>query len=285
MRALPGLVTPREVDDLRSRFAAAARGEAFILQGGDCAERFVDCDEPRVRRQARALLTSAGIVESGLGLPVTVVGRIAGQYGKPRSTHYCLHQGGTWAALTRCVWLAMLRALHCSCPGAGIASAQSRCLCFVVTTCTRSRSLDQTAGGQTRHDSSTAIATPVVRDARCACSVALSLVPVFLFSPSHFWCMQRHFVCCEAWCPRRSRICLVLPMPFRVCSQRLAPVPLPQVASGLCPCQLVPVTRPWRVPGATLSLLSVAAWLMRGQLWYRGPRREPACSRHMRASA
>ena len=106
-----------------------------------------------------------------------------------------------------------------------------------------------------------------------------------LFSLSHFWCMQRHFVCCEAWCPRRSRICLVLPMPFRVCSQRLAPVPLLQATSDLCPCQLVPVTRPWRVPGATLSLLSVAAWLMRGQLWYRGPRREPACSRHMRASA
>lgn len=95
VRGLPGLVSPAEIDTLRQRFALAASGRGFVLQAGDCAERFADCQEGPIRRQLRALLVVARVLEAGVRVPVTVVGRIAGQYGKPRSTDVCMHNGGT----------------------------------------------------------------------------------------------------------------------------------------------------------------------------------------------
>ena len=82
---LPGLVQPAEVDRLRTVLAAAANGERFIIQGGDCAERFIDCEPDRLDAQLKLLLQMGAIVAQSTGLPSVNIARIAGQYGKPRS--------------------------------------------------------------------------------------------------------------------------------------------------------------------------------------------------------
>lgn len=82
---VPGLVAPGECDQLTGRLAAVARGEAFLLQGGDCAERFGSSSAGDVHRKMRLLLQMAVILTYASALPVVKVGRIAGQYAKPRS--------------------------------------------------------------------------------------------------------------------------------------------------------------------------------------------------------
>jgi 3-deoxy-7-phosphoheptulonate synthase len=86
LSALPPLVVPSEVDTLRSRLAAVARGEAFLLQGGDCAETFAGATEPALRATLKTLLQMAVVLTYGASVPVVKVARIAGQYAKPRST-------------------------------------------------------------------------------------------------------------------------------------------------------------------------------------------------------
>ena len=66
--------------------ADVARGEAFLLQGGDCAETFVDNTEPHIRANIRTLLQMAVVLTYGASMPVVKVARIAGQYAKPRSS-------------------------------------------------------------------------------------------------------------------------------------------------------------------------------------------------------
>src|SRR4051812_43418932 len=83
--SLPGLVTPAECDALRARLAAVARGEAFLLQGGDCAETFDASTSESVREKVRTLLQMAVVLTYGAAVPVVKVGRMAGQYAKPRS--------------------------------------------------------------------------------------------------------------------------------------------------------------------------------------------------------
>jgi 3-deoxy-7-phosphoheptulonate synthase len=82
----PPLVVAAEVDLLRSRLAAVARGEAFLLQGGDCAETFDGATEPSLRATLKTLLQMAVVLTYGASLPVVKVARIAGQYAKPRSS-------------------------------------------------------------------------------------------------------------------------------------------------------------------------------------------------------
>jgi len=82
----PPLVVAAEVDLLRSRLAAVARGEAFLLQGGDCAETFDGATEPALRATLKTLLQMAVVLTYGASLPVVKVARIAGQYAKPRSS-------------------------------------------------------------------------------------------------------------------------------------------------------------------------------------------------------
>ena len=82
---LPPLVQPQECDRLRLRLAAVARGEAFLLQGGDCAETFAGATGERIRGTVRTLLQMAVVLTYGASLPVVKVGRFAGQYAKPRS--------------------------------------------------------------------------------------------------------------------------------------------------------------------------------------------------------
>ena len=84
---MPPVAVPSEVDRLQERLGEVARGEAFLLQGGDCAETFVDNTEPHLRGTIRTLLQMAVVLTYGTAMPVVKVGRIAGQYAKPRSSN------------------------------------------------------------------------------------------------------------------------------------------------------------------------------------------------------
>ena len=86
LAALPPLVVATEVDQLRERLAAVARGEAFLLQGGDCAETFHTSSQADIAGKVRVLLQMAVVLTYGASLPVVKLGRIAGQYAKPRSS-------------------------------------------------------------------------------------------------------------------------------------------------------------------------------------------------------
>ena len=81
----PPLVFAGECDDLKAQIAEAARGEAFLLQGGDCAETFADATADRIRNKIKTMLQMAVVLTYGASLPVIKVGRMAGQFSKPRS--------------------------------------------------------------------------------------------------------------------------------------------------------------------------------------------------------
>jgi 3-deoxy-7-phosphoheptulonate synthase len=82
---LPPLVLAAECDQLTERLAAVARGEAFLLQGGDCAETFDGTTAEAIRGKFRTLLQMAVVLTYAASVPVVKVGRMAGQFGKPRS--------------------------------------------------------------------------------------------------------------------------------------------------------------------------------------------------------
>jgi 3-deoxy-7-phosphoheptulonate synthase len=86
LEAVPPIAVPAEIDKLRERMAAVARGESFLLQGGDCAETFADNTEAHLRSTIRTLLQMAVVLTYGTSMPVVKVGRLAGQYAKPRSS-------------------------------------------------------------------------------------------------------------------------------------------------------------------------------------------------------
>lgn len=81
------LVVPAETETLTQRLAAAGRGEAFLLQGGDCAETFADAHADRIRNKIRTILQMAVVLTHGASMPVVKMGRMAGQYAKPRSSN------------------------------------------------------------------------------------------------------------------------------------------------------------------------------------------------------
>ena len=82
---LPELVPANEIDQLSQLMTLAARGEVFIIQAGDCAEAFRDAQPEIVTCKRRLIVDQAGWLAEGLGVPVVAIGRIAGQYTKPRS--------------------------------------------------------------------------------------------------------------------------------------------------------------------------------------------------------
>jgi 3-deoxy-7-phosphoheptulonate synthase len=90
---LPPIVVSWEVENLRERLAAVQRGEGFLLQGGDCAESFVDCESDRIAKQLKVLLQMSLVLLSGMKRPVVRVGRMAGQYAKPRSADMETREG------------------------------------------------------------------------------------------------------------------------------------------------------------------------------------------------
>ncbi|ODU44211.1 MAG: 3-deoxy-7-phosphoheptulonate synthase [Lysobacteraceae bacterium SCN 69-48] len=85
LRALPPLVTSREILALKQQLAEAQEGRRFLLQGGDCAETFAECSSDVISNRLKVLLQMSLVLVHGLKLPVVRVGRFAGQYAKPRS--------------------------------------------------------------------------------------------------------------------------------------------------------------------------------------------------------
>jgi len=86
LSSYPPLVFAGECDVLRGRLADAARGEAFVLQGGDCAETFASATADNIRDRVKTVLQMAAVLTYGASLPVVKIGRMAGQYAKPRSS-------------------------------------------------------------------------------------------------------------------------------------------------------------------------------------------------------
>jgi 3-deoxy-7-phosphoheptulonate synthase len=93
---LPPIVVSWEVDALRDRLAKAQRGQAFLLQGGDCAETFAECESDKLAKQLKILLQMSLVLLHGLKKPVIRVGRMAGQYAKPRSADTETRDGQTF---------------------------------------------------------------------------------------------------------------------------------------------------------------------------------------------
>jgi 3-deoxy-7-phosphoheptulonate synthase len=93
LRGLPPLVFAGECDQLKMRLAAVARGEAFLLQGGDCAESFDAGGADALRGKLQTLLQMAVVLTYAGSVPVVKIGRLAGQYAKPRSANMELRDG------------------------------------------------------------------------------------------------------------------------------------------------------------------------------------------------
>ena len=87
LESVPPICMPAEVESLSDQLAEVAAGNAFLLQGGDCAETFADNTEPHIKANIRTLLQMAVVLTYGASLPVVKVARIAGQYAKPRSAN------------------------------------------------------------------------------------------------------------------------------------------------------------------------------------------------------
>ena len=85
---LPPLVTSGEIKNLKHSIALAGRGEAFILQGSDCAESFNDCRSDIITNKLKILLQMSLVLLHGMHKPIVRIGRIAGQYAKPRSSDF-----------------------------------------------------------------------------------------------------------------------------------------------------------------------------------------------------
>jgi len=86
VRQLPPLVAVNEVDQLKKALAECVNGERFLLQGGDCAERFDDCDAATIENKIKILLQMSLVVTHGARTPTVRIGRLAGQFAKPRSS-------------------------------------------------------------------------------------------------------------------------------------------------------------------------------------------------------
>lgn len=101
LRTLPPLIFAGEADSLTGEIARASRGETFVLQGGDCAESFADATADRIRAKIRTILQMAVVLTYSASVPVVKLGRMAGQYAKPRSKPTEIRDGSshlrTWA--------------------------------------------------------------------------------------------------------------------------------------------------------------------------------------------
>lgn len=86
LAALPPLVFAGEVDEMRQRLGEAAAGRAFLLQGGDCAETFAGATADKIRNRVKTVLQMAVVLTYGASMPIVKMGRMAGQFAKPRSS-------------------------------------------------------------------------------------------------------------------------------------------------------------------------------------------------------
>ena len=95
VRRLPPLVTSWEIEKLKEQLAEVAHGQRFLLQGGDCSESFQDCSSDTIAGKLKILLQMSLVLVQGARKRVVRVGRIAGQYAKPRSAETETRQGLT----------------------------------------------------------------------------------------------------------------------------------------------------------------------------------------------
>lgn len=95
---LPPLVFAGEVDQLTDRLAQVASGNAFLLQGGDCAETFDGATADKIRNRVKTILQMAVVLTYGAAMPVVKMGRMAGQFAKPRSSDFETRDGVTLPA-------------------------------------------------------------------------------------------------------------------------------------------------------------------------------------------
>ncbi|MHC2997950.1 class II 3-deoxy-7-phosphoheptulonate synthase [Microbacterium sp. HJ5] len=86
LATLPPLVFAGEVDNLREKLGRAASGNAFLLQGGDCAETFAGATAEQIRNRIKTVLQMAVVLTYGASMPIVKMGRMAGQFAKPRSS-------------------------------------------------------------------------------------------------------------------------------------------------------------------------------------------------------
>ena len=98
LKSLPPLVFAGECDELKARVAEAAAGRAFWLQGGDCAETFGSATADSIRNRIKTILQMAAVLQYQSSLPVVKVGRMAGQFAKPRSNDTETRNGVTLPA-------------------------------------------------------------------------------------------------------------------------------------------------------------------------------------------
>lgn len=98
LSTVPPLVFAGEVDLLRERLARVASGQAFLLQGGDCAETFVGATADNIRNRVKTILQMAVVLTYGASLPIVKMGRMAGQFAKPRSSDEETRDGVTLPA-------------------------------------------------------------------------------------------------------------------------------------------------------------------------------------------
>src|SRR3954469_11408622 len=93
LRSYPPLVFAGEARKLQAALARVVDGKAFLLQGGDCAESFAEFHPDNIRDTFRVLLQMAVVLTFAAGVPVVKVGRIAGQFAKPRSDDFETQNG------------------------------------------------------------------------------------------------------------------------------------------------------------------------------------------------
>lgn len=98
LRTFPPLVFAGEVDQLRARLGDVAQGKAFLLQGGDCAETFAHATADKIKARVKTILQMAIVLTYGASLPVIKMGRMAGQFSKPRSSDTETRDGVTLPA-------------------------------------------------------------------------------------------------------------------------------------------------------------------------------------------
>ena len=102
LRGFPPLVFAGEARSLQASLAEVCEGRAFLLQAGDCAESFHDFTAVSIREKLKILLQMSAVLTYGAAFPVVKVGRIAGQFAKPRSSPTgggetgCRPSSGTW---------------------------------------------------------------------------------------------------------------------------------------------------------------------------------------------
>jgi 3-deoxy-7-phosphoheptulonate synthase len=98
LKSVPPLVFAGEVDLLRERLARVASGKAFLLQGGDCAETFEGATADNIRNRVKTILQMAVVLTYGASMPIVKMGRMAGQFAKPRSSEDETRDGVTLPA-------------------------------------------------------------------------------------------------------------------------------------------------------------------------------------------